>query len=119
MDFSFGKYVSLMALLLSSLSAVGQPSGTALPAKSNAPDPAKIIHFLSQTVSWYRQLAVEQKQATDPAEVTFVQENRRVADQLVLQAFEYARGQAQAQSRQPQTQTQAQPSDNSSQSQAL
>src|SRR5881296_3066032 len=81
--------------------------GTLAPAQSNndgnsspAPDSGKIIQFLSSTVSWYRQLAVEQKAATEQADLTFVQENRRVADQVVQLAFEYARNQAQLPARQ-------------------
>ncbi|PYV08672.1 MAG: hypothetical protein DMG07_25115, partial [Acidobacteria bacterium] len=81
--------------------------GTLAPAQTDkggnsspTPDPGKIIQFLSSTVSWYRQLAVEQKAATEPADVTFVQENRRIADQVVPLAFEYARNQARLQARQ-------------------
>jgi small-conductance mechanosensitive channel len=76
-------------------------------------DPAKIIQFLSSTISWYRQRAEEQKLANEPADLTFAQENARVADQVVQQAFEYARNEAQLQSKhqpgqQPQGQTSAQ-----------
>jgi small-conductance mechanosensitive channel len=76
-------------------------------------DPAKIIQFLSSTISWYRQRAEEQKLANEPADLTYAQENARVADQVVQQAFEYARNEAQLQSKrqpgqQPQVQTSAQ-----------
>jgi len=74
-------------------------------------DPAKIIQFLSSTISWYRQRAVEQKLANEPVDLTFSQENARVADQVVQQAFEYGRNEAQLQSkRQPGQQTQVQTS---------
>jgi len=80
-------------------------------------DPAKIIQFLSSTISWYRQRAVEQKLANEPADLTFSQENARVADQVVQQAFEYARNEGQLQSkRQPGQQPQGQ---NSAQYQGL
>ena len=80
-------------------------------------DPAKIIQFLSSTISWYRQSAVEQKLANEPADLTFSQENARVADQVVQQAFEYARNEGQLQSkRQPEQQPQGQ---NSAQYQGL
>lgn len=77
---------------------------------SNPPqlDNAKIIQFLSTTISWYHQRATEQKLATEPADLTFLQENGRVADQTVQQAFDYARNVAQLQSRRratPQTST--------------
>src|SRR2546422_1793297 len=72
--------------------------------------PAQIIDFLSHTINWYRQLAAEQQLATEPSDVTFLQQNRRVADQVVQLAFGYARTQAQLQAKQgvasqPQTQT--------------
>lgn len=80
-------------------------------------DPAKILQFLSSTISWYRQSAVEQKLANEPADLTFSQENARVADQVVQQAFEYARNEGQLQSkRQPGQQPQGQ---NSAQYQGL
>src|ERR1700688_3014200 len=72
-------------------------------------DPARIIQFLSSTISWYRQRAEEQKLANEPADLTFAQENARVADQVVQQAFEYARNEVQLQSkRQPGQQPQGQ-----------
>ncbi len=93
-------------------------------AQTNAPsssvailDSGKIVQFLSHTISWYRELAVEQKNATEPSDLTFVQENHRVADQIVQLAFEFSRNQAQLQSRQP-AQPQS-PSDSGSQSQRL
>ena len=62
-------------------------------------EPAQIIQFLSRTISWHRQLALEDKLATNPAEVRFAQENQRIADQVVRLAFEYARGQAKLQAK--------------------
>lgn len=63
-------------------------------------DPGKIIQFISSAISWYRQRVVEQKLASAPSDLTFEQENARIADQIVQQAFEYARNQAQLQSKQ-------------------
>ena len=62
--------------------------------------PGQVIDFLSHTITWYRQLPVEQQLATEPADLTFFQENRRVADQVVQLAFDYARTQAQLQAKQ-------------------
>jgi small-conductance mechanosensitive channel len=75
----------------------GQPNVPGVPAR--AADPTQVIQFLGKTISWYRQLAVEQKIANQASEFTFAQENRRVADQVVQQAFEYARSQAELQSK--------------------
>src|SRR5205809_976526 len=56
-----------------------QPAATATPQV----DSGKIIQFLSQTVSWYHQRAVEQKLANEASDLTYAQENRRIADQVV------------------------------------
>src|SRR6266550_6629717 len=84
-------------------------------AQGNAPssavkleDTGKIVQFLSSAVSWYRQRAAEEKLANEPGDLTFVQENNTVADQVVQQAFEYGRNEAQLQSKhrsEQQTQT--------------
>jgi len=86
----------LFATVLFSLCGSSQNSGVTTSGSSSvAQDPAQIIRFLSHTISWYRQLAVEQQLATQPSDVTFYQENHRVADQVVQLAFDYARSQAQ------------------------
>ena len=79
------------------LTAFGQGNA---PSSAVAPqDPGKIVHFLSFTVSWYRQRAAEDKLVNEPTDLTFAQENARVADQVVQQAFEYGRNEAQLQSK--------------------
>ena len=70
------------------------------PPNRGGADPVQIIGFLSKTVAWYHQQAAEQQLATEPADFAFLQENRRLADQVVQQAFEYARQQADARTRQ-------------------
>jgi hypothetical protein len=88
---------------------------TNAPSAPAAQDSGKIIQFLSHTIPWSRELAAEQKNATEPSDLTFIQENRRVADQIVQLAFDFARNQAQVQARGPnQQQSQA---DSGSQSQ--
>src|SRR5437870_1805854 len=98
MKFSLRKLVLALGTLCLGIPALAQTDkgGNSSPT----PDPGKIIQFLSSTVSWYRQLAVEQNAATEPADVTFVQQNRRIADQVVPLAFEYARNQERLQVRQ-------------------
>jgi small-conductance mechanosensitive channel len=79
------------------LAAFGQGN---VPSSAVAPqDPNKIIQFLSSTISWYRQRAAEDKLVNEPTDLTFSQENARVADQVVQQAFEYGRNEAQLQSK--------------------
>ena len=80
-------------------------------------DPAAIIQFLSRTISWHHQLTAEQRLASQPSDLSFLQENRRAADQVVRLAIDYARSQAQLQSRQHGSQP-AQSSANDSSGQA-
>ena len=86
--------------------AFGQGVAPKVPASPE--DTGKIIQFLSSTISWYRQRTAEQKLANEPADLTFVQENQTLADQVLQQAFEYARNEAQLQGkRQPAQQAQS------------
>jgi small-conductance mechanosensitive channel len=67
--------------------------------QTNVPPPAtgdEIIQFLNRTVVWYRQLTAQQQLVSEPSDVLFLTDNRRNADQVVKQAFDFARVQAQA-----------------------
>jgi small-conductance mechanosensitive channel/gas vesicle protein len=102
--------IGLRRLILAIVTVAATASG-----QGNAPgsavkleDTAKIVQFLSSGVSWYRQRGAEEKLANEPGDLTFVQENNTVADQVVQQAFEYGRNEAQLQSKhrsEQQTQT--------------
>ncbi|HEX3106375.1 MAG TPA: mechanosensitive ion channel domain-containing protein [Terriglobales bacterium] len=91
-------------LTIATLAATAVAQGNP-PAPIPAPqDNGKIIQFLSSTLSWYRQRSAEEKLASEPADLSFEQENNTISDQVVQQAFEYARNEAQRQSnRQPAT----------------
>jgi small-conductance mechanosensitive channel len=101
---------SRLAFLLTLLALYGSGQDTN-PSTSaqHAQDPAQIIQFLTHTISWYRQLAVEQQLATQPSDLTYYQENHRIADQAVQLAFDYARAQAQLRAKKP-SQPTSQPS---------
>jgi small-conductance mechanosensitive channel len=89
----------IAGVVLFGLTTIGAAQAPASQAASPVMQPAQIIDFLSHTITWYRQLAAEQQLATNPSDVTFLQENRRVADQVVQLAFDYARTQAQLQAK--------------------
>lgn len=114
---------SAFALFVAGLAAVGQGQTPATAAPANpvpAEDTGKIIQFLSSAVSWYRQRAAEQKLASEPSDLAFLQENSRVADQVVQQAFDYGRSVEQLERRQRAAQQPSQSqAPNSSQSQRL
>ena len=109
--------LALAILFFSGTLLCGQTN--AAPPEPVAQDPAKIIDFLSDTISWYRQLAIEQKLAGEPSDLTFIQENRRIADQVVQLAFDYARNQAQLQAKRAAPQSQPPQGGDTSQYQRL
>ena len=55
---------------------------------------ADILRFLTETISWYRQTSGEQQLVSEPSDLTFFEDNRRVATQVVRLAFDFARQQA-------------------------
>src|SRR5437899_3315407 len=117
MRFITNKLATAGLIALFNLGALSQNPSAATPPMQV--ESGKVIQFLSQTVSWYHQRAAEQKLATDASDLAYAQENRRVADQVVPLAFEYARNQAQIQGKQTSPQPAIQPSDSTGQSQRL
>jgi small-conductance mechanosensitive channel len=87
----------VLTTLTLALAASGQGNAPMSPIAHQ--DSGKIIQFLSSTISWYRQRAAEDKLVNEPTDLTFAQENARVADQVVQQAFEYGRNEAQLQNK--------------------
>jgi flagellar hook-basal body complex protein FliE len=55
-----------------------------------------IIPFLNQTIVWSRQLSVQQQLVNEPSDALFMNDCRQIADQVVHQAFDFARARAQA-----------------------
>lgn len=53
-----------------------------------------MIAYLSQVINWYRHLQLEQRLATEPAEILFLADDRQMAAEVMKQAFEYARAEA-------------------------
>src|SRR5215469_7719839 len=106
MKIAFNKS-SFLFILLASPFALAQPNHASGPSLQ---DPAQILQFLSRAIEWQRQTAVQQQLAKEPADLAFLQESHRAADQVVQLAFEYARAQAQLQAKQPTAKSQSSPS---------
>jgi small-conductance mechanosensitive channel len=72
------------------------------PGASNASIPAgRLIQFLNQTISLYRQSTIQEGAATEPKEQVLLYDNSQIADQLVRFAFDFARAQADAMASEP------------------
>jgi small-conductance mechanosensitive channel len=83
------------------------------------PAPSQIIQFLSQTIDWYRQTEQEQHIATEPSDLGFVADNRRLAAQIVRLAFDFARAEEQKQTKSSKANANATPNANLSQYESL
>jgi len=90
-----GKKFATFALLLTIFCACAFSQAPA-PAGPPPPtvNPAKLIHFLNQTIRWYRQIAVQMEAAKTPVDRVTAYANRQTAQQVVRLAFEFARQQA-------------------------
>jgi small-conductance mechanosensitive channel len=80
--------------MLGALPALSQTAAPTTPSTALAS--SKVIDFLNQTVSWYRQLPVEERTASEPDEQMIVYNNGQIAGQAVRLAFDFARAQADA-----------------------
>jgi small-conductance mechanosensitive channel len=56
--------------------------------------PQDVINFLSDTISWYRHLAVEARLVHQPEEALFYANDHQMAAEILSQGFQYARAQA-------------------------
>ena len=61
------------------------------PQPPSQPTSAQITQFLGETIDWYRQSQQEQRIATEPSDLGFSADNRRMANQVVKLAFDFAR----------------------------
>jgi len=83
------------------LSAIATPAGAPLAASSASPTPRlttiarpDIIAYLGQTISWYRSIATQARLAQETDEALFVADDRRMADEALKFAFDFARAAA-------------------------
>jgi hypothetical protein len=64
------------------------------PTASNFPSGQQVIAFLTESIDWYRHRAIEERLATEPADLLFLQDNRPIAAQVVQLSFDSARADA-------------------------
>jgi small-conductance mechanosensitive channel len=100
-------FVFRTLILVAAGAAISFGAGGSQSPPPTAIDSSQIIQYLSNTINWYHQTATEQQLVTEPTDLTFFQDNRRVANQVVQLGFDFAREQADARAKQRQ-QVQAQ-----------
>jgi len=66
------------------------------PGPVNLPGEPQVLTFLNQSIAWYQRAAGEQQLANGSAESSFVQENRRLALEVLRLSFDFARADADA-----------------------
>jgi small-conductance mechanosensitive channel len=101
---------SIKSILIPLLLAVAAGAYVAQDATSTKSVRSQILPLLTQTIDWYRQTQQEQHLATEPSDLTFLADNRRIADQVVRLAFEFARQEEQRLAKQSKTNQAVNPS---------
>ncbi len=103
LQFKFNVYrirsAGLRSLALLALAFIILPLASLFPQTASETSLAtgdEIIRFLNQNLVWYRQLTALQQVVTEPNDVLFLNDDRRIADQVVRLAFDFARARAQA-----------------------
>jgi len=61
---------------------------------TNVPDSKETLQYLRQTIDWYHRLHLQEQIATDPSDLSFLDDNRQVATQIVQLSFDFARAEA-------------------------
>jgi hypothetical protein len=84
----------LAATVVSGSGAPASPSSAAVASASRGAEREAVIAYLGQGIGWYRHLEVEQRLATEPAEILYLADDRQMAAEVAQQAFEYARAKA-------------------------
>ena len=53
-----------------------------------------ILQYLRETIDWYRHLRLQEQLATDSSDVSFLEDNRQLAKQIVQLSFDFAHAEA-------------------------
>jgi hypothetical protein len=86
-------YQAIPSLLLLTVFALSLFAGTTL-VVSDLPSNQQILAFLTESIDWYRRRTVERQITTDPVDLVFLDDNRRLAGQIVQLSFDFARADA-------------------------
>jgi small-conductance mechanosensitive channel len=81
--------IVLIVLLGARRSSAQTPSaGVSLPAARQT------LQYVRETIDWYRQLRIQEQVATDASDVSFLEDERQLAKQIVQLSFDFARAEA-------------------------
>src|SRR5229473_2106647 len=61
---------------------------------TNIPVAKDALQYLKETIDWYRHLRLQEQMATDPSDLTFLDDDRQIAKQIVQLSFDFARAEA-------------------------
>ncbi len=67
---------------------------------SGGPGAQEIVQYLNQTIGWYHQINEQRQLAIDPNDILIMNDNGRIADEVVRLAFDFARAQVENSSKQ-------------------
>ena len=83
-------------ILFGAWSVYPQTPATPKPAaaSTNLLLPKNITQYLRETVDWYRHLRLQEQIATDASDLTFLDDDRQLAKQIVQLSFDFARAEA-------------------------
>lgn len=85
--------VAICAILGVAIAAGLSADTSQIPAYELPPN-GQVTGFLLQSVDWYRHIYAEEKIATDPSDLLFLDDNRPIATQIVRLSFEFAKADA-------------------------
>jgi hypothetical protein len=83
-------YLPVVAIITVVLSAQVSPASSDLPSNQ------QVIAFLTESIDWYHQCAIERQLATEPSDLVFLEDNRASAAQVLQLSFDFARADANA-----------------------
>lgn len=64
------------------------------PPVSDLPSDQQVLTFLSESIDWYRHRAIEERLATEAADLVFLRNNRPIAAQILQLSFDFSRADA-------------------------
>ncbi len=82
-------------LIWTAIFMIVAPAALAMPQTAPANfDATQLIQYLNQTIDWYRRATSVQQTATEPDDYVLLNDNTRIANQIVQLSFDFGRAEA-------------------------